>query len=504
MLNKLIPAAQYLRMSTEHQQYSLKNQAHAIQSYAEEKGLEVLVTYSDAAKSGLDLKYRDGLRKLLNDVVSGHAEYKAILVYDVSRWGRFQDADESAHYEFICKQAGVRIHYCAEVFTNDDSVASALLKTLKRTMAGEYSRELSAKVFAGHKRLAAMGFKQGGMPGYGLRRMLVGPDGKPKGILHFGERKSLATDRVILVPGPRNEVRMVRAIFRWFIEEKLSLRDIAFRMNGLGIKFPNGNTWDHQNVRNVISLPKYTGIHVYGRRSMKLMSKSIPVNPEGWTVNQAAWKPIISSRTFSKAQERIASFTCNKTEAAMIQELRNLLNQHGKLTIQIVDKGECSSASAYRARFGSLRKAYDMAGYKPRRDFTTMDFAKTWGAVKASVLEQLLAILRASGQQRFIGSVHNHGFTFHKRPVLIMFARSVVVGGGEKWVRVRPKQLRECLQVLVRLGADQSTVLDFIVVPLASTDAGLRPFVPSSMPFANAEGCKTVADVAKALLDIFQ
>ncbi|MEO6246527.1 MAG: hypothetical protein ABIQ12_13930 [Opitutaceae bacterium] len=27
--------------------------------------------------------------------------------YDVSRWGRFQDADESGYYEYICKRAGI-------------------------------------------------------------------------------------------------------------------------------------------------------------------------------------------------------------------------------------------------------------------------------------------------------------------------------------------------------------------------------------------------------------
>ncbi len=55
-VNQLIPAAQYLRMSTEHQQYSLENQSSAIQKYAESKGFEVVRTYSDTAKSGLVLK----------------------------------------------------------------------------------------------------------------------------------------------------------------------------------------------------------------------------------------------------------------------------------------------------------------------------------------------------------------------------------------------------------------------------------------------------------------
>ena len=106
-----VPAAQYLRMSTDHQQYSLENQSTAIQTYAESHSFEVVCTYSDFARSGLILKHRIGLRQLLQDVVAGTAPYKAILVYDVSRWGRFQDTDESAHYEFLCKSAGVPVHW---------------------------------------------------------------------------------------------------------------------------------------------------------------------------------------------------------------------------------------------------------------------------------------------------------------------------------------------------------------------------------------------------------
>jgi len=209
---QLVPAAQYVRMSTEHQQYSLENQSTAIQTYATSHGFEVVRTYSDAAKSGLVLRHRIGLRQLLQDVVSGAPAYRVILVYDVSRWGRFQDTDESAHYEFLCKSAGVPVHYCAETFANDGTLPSLIMKALKRTMAGEYSRELGVKVLAGLKRLASLGFKQGGMPGYGLRRMLVSPAGVPKQVLGLGERKGIATDRVILVPGPAHEVQCVKDI----------------------------------------------------------------------------------------------------------------------------------------------------------------------------------------------------------------------------------------------------------------------------------------------------
>ena len=126
--NPLIPAAQYLRMSTEHQQYSLQNQSTATQKYAEARGFQIVRTYSDAAKSGLVLRHRPGLQQLLRDVVET-PPYRVILVYDVSRWGRFQDTDEAAHYEFLCKSAGVPVHYCAETFANDGTLSSPVSYT---------------------------------------------------------------------------------------------------------------------------------------------------------------------------------------------------------------------------------------------------------------------------------------------------------------------------------------------------------------------------------------
>src|SRR5262249_25574 len=156
------------------------------------------------------------LKELIEVVQSGTADFSAILVYDVSRWGRFQDADESAYYEYICKRAGITVHYCAEQFENDGSPVSTIVKGVKRAMAGEDSREPSAKVFKGQCKLVELGFRQGGAAGFGLRRLLIDQAGKPKTELRPLEQKSLQTDRVILVPGPPEERTVVRRIYRLF------------------------------------------------------------------------------------------------------------------------------------------------------------------------------------------------------------------------------------------------------------------------------------------------
>ena len=113
----------------------------------------------------------------------------------------------------------ISVQYCAEQFENDGSPVSTIVKGVKRAMAGEHSRELSAKVFAGQCRLIEMGFRKGGPPDYGLRRILIDQLGKPKGELGRGEHKSIHTDRVVLAAGPKIEVEMIREIYRRFVED---------------------------------------------------------------------------------------------------------------------------------------------------------------------------------------------------------------------------------------------------------------------------------------------
>ena len=136
-------------MSTDLQKYSTENQLHTIRRYAEQGGFTIVHVFEDSGRSGLRMDGRDGLQSLMLEVQSGAARFHAILVYDVSRWGRFRDADEGAYHEHLCSRAGIRVHYCGEQFDNDGSIGSILLKNVKRVMAGEYSRELSVQVFAG-------------------------------------------------------------------------------------------------------------------------------------------------------------------------------------------------------------------------------------------------------------------------------------------------------------------------------------------------------------------
>src|SRR6202166_1679418 len=385
--------SEYLRMSTEHQQYSLENQSASIHKYAETHGFTVVRTYSDPAKSGLFLKNRRGLRDLLQDVTGGKPGYKAILVYDVSRWGRFQDADEAAHYEFLCKSSGIPVHYCAEIFINDGAPSNMLMKAVKRTMAGEYSRELGVKVLSGLKRLARLGFKQGGCAGYGLRRMLVSAEGEPKLQLSYGERKSIATDRVILVPGPIEEVECVREIYRLFIEEKRTVRGIARELNRREVTYIGGSKWDHMAVNNILTHPKYAGCNVFGRTSQKLGTAAVRLPKSEWIFTPNAFIPIVDQMTFQGAQRLLLGRTINKSNEELLASLRSLLARQGRLSGQLImETPGMPSPSAYRRRFGNLARAYELIGYGCSEDFGPYDLRRRTQAMREELICKIQAM----------------------------------------------------------------------------------------------------------------
>jgi DNA invertase Pin-like site-specific DNA recombinase len=235
-----------MRMSTEHQQYSIANQSSAIRAYASANSLEIVRTFVDPGKSGLDLKRRPALQSLLQTVVSGTADFSTLLVFDVSRWGRFQDVDESAYYEYTLKRAGVRVIYCSEPFRDSDSPIDSVMKTLKRVMAAEYSRELSAKVSQGQRRIAQLGYRLGGVAGFGLRRMAVDPNGSRRMVLCDGAQKAIKTDCVTLVNGPKQECRIVKEIFTLFADKGFGEKRIARQLKSAAYERApaiDGQTW---------------------------------------------------------------------------------------------------------------------------------------------------------------------------------------------------------------------------------------------------------------------
>ncbi|MDB5957288.1 recombinase family protein, partial [Ramlibacter sp.] len=73
-------AAQYLRMSSDKQPFSIAVQQAAIAEYAAAHEICVVATYVDQARSGLSLRGREAMRRLLADVTQNDCPFRVILV----------------------------------------------------------------------------------------------------------------------------------------------------------------------------------------------------------------------------------------------------------------------------------------------------------------------------------------------------------------------------------------------------------------------------------------
>jgi DNA invertase Pin-like site-specific DNA recombinase len=356
--------AQYLRMSTESQNYSLEHQQAAIGAYALARGLSVVRTYTDGGTSGLTLKRRNGLKQLLADVLSGGADYDAILTYDVSRWGRFQDVDESAHYEFICRQAGVQVEYCAEVFENDGSMVATLLKTMKRAMAAEKSRDLSDTVSLAKRRMSLKGYWPGGNPPFGLRRVSeAGGDGKFQ-VLEAGQANGLKGRRIRIGAGPAEEVEIVGEIFRIFTERPTSVNAVARALNAAKPNSYWGKPWTRQRVRRVLENEIYVGVRVVGRARVHLGERRNQQRSE-WVKVPNACAPIVAPAIFRAAQRQLERKR-HLTDDEMIERLRALWAKEGHLGQAVIARDPYTPCpGAYALRFGSLAATYARVGYTP-------------------------------------------------------------------------------------------------------------------------------------------
>ncbi|MCK0198556.1 recombinase family protein [Ancylobacter sp. 6x-1] len=454
-------------MSTEHQRYSTENQADAIRDYAARHNCTIVRTYADEGKSGLNIDGRAGLQKLIADVTGGHADFEIVLVYDISRWGRFQDADESAYYEYLCRRAGVRVEYCAEPFDNDGSLGSDIQKMLKRKMAGEYSRDLSVKVFAGQCRLIRLGFRQGGPAGFGLRRQLVDEAGRSKALLARLEHKSIQTDRVVLVPGPQDEVEVVRRIYRSFVEDGRNEGEVAAMLNADGIRTDLGRTWTRGTVHQVLINEKYIGNNVWNRGTAALKRKRTRNEPSMWIRAEGAFLPIVDRLLFDAAQAIIRGRSARLSDADMLDVLRRLLAEHGYLSGLMIDEASgCPSSSAYRSRFGSLLRTYSLVGYAPDRDFAYVESNRRLRLLNPTVVDEVLAALRAAGASVAVDPETGILTINEEVTASLLLCRCTQTAAGSlRWLIHLDGTAPPDITIAVRMEPGEEAVRDYYLLP---------------------------------------
>lgn len=452
-------AAEYIRMSTGSQDLSPETQKEVIAAYARNSGITVIQTYLDPGRSGLTLQKRPAMKRLLRDVCDENCPYSIVLVYDVSRWGRFQDPDAAAYHEYHCRLNGVDVRYVQEPFIGLESLMGSLFKSMKRVMAAEASRENSVKTTAGQSLTLASGFQLGTLPCVGLSRVAVAKSDGAERPLGPTDHKSGRGEHIRWVPGPAHEVQIVQRIFRLYATTELSVTSIAALLRKENVKGSKGRPITEWMLYRFLRCEAFVGDFVWGREENR---KRRDVNDVRVRRHLGFMPPIVSREIFDLVQAKLARREhVLLTRELLLAPLKKALEKNPRLTGTQLKAYGCPCRESYIKAFGSLEHAWKAVG-ATKHVLDKTDFAENVAASKiGSMLCQTVAnALRIAGVQ-----CANHGRPSRNNQTLLLNGHTVL-RTQPVWKRPRYQgtewSLRKVYKgyfdwaLIVRLNADHS------------------------------------------------
>jgi site-specific DNA recombinase len=255
--------ALYARVSTTRQQEdrTVASQVAALEKAAESMGLVVAAEhrYVDEGYSGSRLD-RPGLDALRDAAADGLLDL--ILVYAPDRLAR-----NYVYQQLVLEELGkrgVQVHFLERPVSQKPE---DLLLVQMQGVIAEYER---AKILERTRRGRLHKVKSGQMlpfnhPPYGYR--VVRTPQVPQGVVVIDEV----------------EATHVRQMFGWVLEEELSARQVAGRLNAQGVRPRKARLWRQSTVYTLLTNPAYAGMASYGKREP--VEPTRPRNPGKYRKN---------------------------------------------------------------------------------------------------------------------------------------------------------------------------------------------------------------------------
>ena len=465
--NLHLKAAIYIRVSTELQTESAENQEREVRMFADEYGIEIVKVYTDLGRSGMTARERKQFVALVDDVEQGHNKYSIVLYLEVSRWGRFLASREAEYYRMRLELKNVTCHSCDTAFKLNNDLADHILTILKDASASDYCRQLSHKVWVGQCHLVEKGYRQGGVAGFGLRRMLLDEAGNKKQELTIGQRKSLLTERVILVPGPDHEQDTVIWIYDQFIAGVSEL-EIAAQLNTKGVKNHFGRPWSRGTVREVLTNEKYIGNNLFNHTSGKLKSKA-KFDPESeWIRKEHAFDPVVDVERFYIVHGIYQERNKKITNEELLQGLRDLYGREGRLSALIIDEADFLPPSTlFRTRFGGLLRAYHLIGYTPDRDYQYIAINQYLRSLHSTTMADVVSTIENLAGRRIYVDPETHLLELnHNLFISIVICRCFTTPTGTRRWKIRlDSGLHPDITIAVRMDSSNKEIQDYYILP---------------------------------------
>jgi hypothetical protein len=297
--------------------------------------------------------------------------------------------------------------------------------------------------------------------------VLLDQSGTLKAELKRGEHKSLQTDRVVLRPGPNEEIEIVQRIYRGFLEESLNEGEIARQLNADGLRTDLGRLWTSGTVHQILTNEKYIGNNVYNRKSFKLKQHRVANPPEAWVRKPGAFTPVVPVEWFYTAQGIIQARSRRQSDTELLDRLKQLYQERGFLSGILIDETEgMASSSVYASRFGGLVRAYALIGFSPDRDYAFLEVNKLLRRMHPELVQQVESEILALGATIERDSATDLLRINDEFSASLILARcNINDAGRQRWKLRLDTSLRPDVTIAVRLNQDNAAPLDYYLLP---------------------------------------
>jgi len=293
-------AIAYLRKSTDMQETSLEQQRKDILVFANASGIKVIRFFEEEA-CGENVQGRPQFRAMIERCKSKEV-FQYVLVYDISRWGRFENPKESVYWEVEVEKAKRKVVFVSEGF-KEDNIGTSITNFVKSAEASEYLKNIRRQTIRGMIYNAKQGYWMGGRPPYGYNRAIV-ENGKIIEVLPEGKQKNIRGQKIKLVINKR-QAKVVKVIFVMFTKQQLSVHSIATYLNQSNYAPPRGQMWAKSSIWRMLHNEAYIGTLVYNRENAHKRHGTHKYNPkEKWVVFENAHEPIIATELWELVQAR--------------------------------------------------------------------------------------------------------------------------------------------------------------------------------------------------------
>lgn len=292
----------YTRVSTEEQarekQTSLADQRAAVAVLAEKLGVTIGHVFEDAGASGA-WDDRPAFAALIASCKASprrRSHPALVLVLNDSRWGRFDDPEDSTFFRREIGRIGWHVRF-AEQDEITDPMLRSVFRAITQGQATQYRTTLKANVLRGCRGQAEQGYWQAKAP-FGYLRCVVYPPGRERSLDNHVPK---ATDEKLVLIPHAEEAPIVREIFNRYVQGGESLASL---LEWASRAYPSRD-WSRAAMLRLLTNPAYIGDIVWGRMAVEPGRRTTRSASE-WYGKRDAHPALVSRDVFAAAQARLS------------------------------------------------------------------------------------------------------------------------------------------------------------------------------------------------------